>query len=61
MSHTPTTQLAEDEVKGEAERGKVLLSLKYSSQRSALIVGIVRCAHLPSMDSNGFSDPYVKV
>ncbi|KAK4293250.1 hypothetical protein Pmani_034040, partial [Petrolisthes manimaculis] len=53
--------LAEDEVKGEAERGKVLLSLKYSSQRSALIVGIVRCAHLPSMDSNGFSDPYVKV
>ncbi|XP_071525305.1 uncharacterized protein [Panulirus ornatus] len=53
--------LAEDEVKGEAERGKVLLSLKYATQRNALIVGIVRCAHLPSMDSNGFSDPYVKV
>ncbi|XP_069174928.1 rabphilin-3A isoform X2 [Procambarus clarkii] len=53
--------LVEDEVKGEAERGKVLLSLKYTTQRSALIVGIVRCAHLPSMDSNGFSDPYVKV
>ncbi|KAG7173129.1 Double C2-like domain-containing protein beta-like, partial [Homarus americanus] len=53
--------LLEDEVKGEAERGKVLLSLKYATQRNALIVGIVRCAHLPSMDSNGFSDPYVKV
>ncbi|KAK7074457.1 Double C2-like, partial [Halocaridina rubra] len=53
--------LAEDEVKGETERGKVLLSLKYATQRNALIVGIVRCAHLPSMDSNGFSDPYVKV
>ncbi|KAK8752834.1 hypothetical protein OTU49_007836, partial [Cherax quadricarinatus] len=36
--------LLEDEVKGEAERGKVLLSLKYATQRSALIVGIVRCA-----------------
>ncbi|KAK8395709.1 hypothetical protein O3P69_005651 [Scylla paramamosain] len=53
--------LADDEVKGEAEKGKLLLSLKYSTQRSALIVGVVRCAHLPSMDSNGFSDPYVKV
>ncbi|KAL7637597.1 UNVERIFIED_CONTAM: hypothetical protein RMT77_012326 [Armadillidium vulgare] len=54
------TNLAEDESK-EFELGKILLSLKYSSQRGALVVGVVRCAHLPSMDANGFSDPYVKV
>ncbi|XP_012677411.2 double C2-like domain-containing protein beta isoform X2 [Clupea harengus] len=42
------------------ERGRIMISLKYSSQKSALVVGIVRCAHLAAMDANGFSDPYVK-
>uniref|UniRef100_A0AAQ6AE07 C2 domain-containing protein n=1 Tax=Amphiprion ocellaris TaxID=80972 RepID=A0AAQ6AE07_AMPOC len=43
------------------ERGRILVSLMYSSQKSHLIVGVVRCAHLAAMDSNGYSDPFVKV
>uniref|UniRef100_G1QFW7 Double C2 domain beta n=1 Tax=Myotis lucifugus TaxID=59463 RepID=G1QFW7_MYOLU len=42
------------------ERGRILISLKYSSQKQGLLVGIVRCAHLAAMDANGYSDPYVK-
>lgn len=42
------------------ERGRILLSLRYSSPRRGLLVGIVRCAHLAAMDVNGYSDPYVK-
>ncbi|XP_060262220.1 double C2-like domain-containing protein alpha isoform X2 [Ovis aries] len=42
------------------ERGRILLSLSYSSRRHGLLVGIVRCAHLAAMDVNGYSDPYVK-
>ncbi|XP_055475476.1 double C2-like domain-containing protein beta, partial [Psammomys obesus] len=49
---------AED--KSLEERGRILISLKYSSQRQGLLVGIVRCAHLAAMDANGYSDPYVK-
>uniref|UniRef100_A0A671UJQ8 Rabphilin 3A homolog (mouse), b n=2 Tax=Sparus aurata TaxID=8175 RepID=A0A671UJQ8_SPAAU len=43
------------------ERGRILVSLMYSSQQGRLIVGVVRCAHLAAMDSNGYSDPFVKV
>ncbi|CAJ1070060.1 rabphilin-3A isoform X2 [Xyrichtys novacula] len=43
------------------ERGRVLVSLTYNSQLGRLIVGVVRCAHLAAMDSNGYSDPFVKV
>ncbi|XP_063082864.1 double C2-like domain-containing protein alpha isoform X2 [Cavia porcellus] len=42
------------------ERGRILLSLSYSSRRRGLLVGIIRCAHLAAMDVNGYSDPYVK-
>ncbi|CAJ0964203.1 unnamed protein product [Ranitomeya imitator] len=42
------------------ERGRILLSLTYSTERGGLVVGIIRCAHLAAMDVNGFSDPYVK-
>lgn len=42
------------------ERGRILLSLSYSSARRGLLVGILRCAHLAAMDVNGYSDPYVK-
>ncbi|XP_042194589.1 double C2-like domain-containing protein beta [Callorhinchus milii] len=42
------------------ERGRILISLKYSSQKMGLVVGISRCAHLAAMDANGYSDPYVK-
>ncbi|KAM3600310.1 uncharacterized protein V6R79_021367 [Siganus canaliculatus] len=43
------------------ERGRILVSLTYNSQQSRLVVGVVRCAHLAAMDSNGYSDPFVKV
>ncbi|XP_030623935.1 rabphilin-3A [Chanos chanos] len=56
--------LYEEEVKeGEdvEERGRILVSLTYNSQQGRLIVGVVRCAHLAAMDSNGYSDPFVKI
>ncbi|XP_005946379.1 rabphilin-3A isoform X1 [Haplochromis burtoni] len=49
------------EVENSEERGRILISLMYNSQQSHLIVGVVRCAHLAAMDSNGYSDPFVKV
>ncbi|XP_005987499.1 double C2-like domain-containing protein beta [Latimeria chalumnae] len=49
------------EDKSLEERGRILISLKYSSQKGGLIVGITRCAHLAAMDTNGYSDPYVKI
>ncbi|XP_076453214.1 rabphilin-3A-like isoform X2 [Babylonia areolata] len=42
-------------------RGKVLVTLRYDTARQRLCVRIVRCAELAAMDSNGYSDPYVKV
>ncbi|XP_029621855.1 double C2-like domain-containing protein beta isoform X2 [Salmo trutta] len=45
----------------EEERGRILVSLCYSPEKSCLLVGIVRCAHLAAMDSNGYSDPFVKM
>ncbi|XP_072570439.1 rabphilin-3A isoform X7 [Paramormyrops kingsleyae] len=56
--------LYEEEVKETAEaeeRGRILVSLMYNSQQSRLFVGIVRCVHLAAMDSNGYSDPFVKI
>ncbi|XP_070313838.1 double C2-like domain-containing protein gamma [Odocoileus virginianus] len=53
-----------EEVEVEAaweERGRVLLSLCYSSQRGGLLVGVLRCAHLAPMDANGYSDPFVRL
>lgn len=44
-----------------AIRGKILLSLRYSTSKQSLVVKILRCAELAAMDSNGYSDPYVKV
>ncbi|KAG7280120.1 hypothetical protein CRUP_003747 [Coryphaenoides rupestris] len=43
------------------ERGRILVSLAYDSRQGRLVVGLVRCAHLAAMDSNGYSDPFVKV
>ncbi|KAG7516696.1 double C2-like domain-containing protein beta isoform X1 [Solea senegalensis] len=48
------------EEKSLEERGRIMISLKYNTQKSCLVVGIIRCAHLAAMDANGFSDPYVK-
>ncbi|XP_051001747.1 double C2-like domain-containing protein gamma [Acomys russatus] len=50
----------EAEVSGE-ERGRILLSLCYSSERGGLLVGVLRCAHLAPMDANGYSDPFVRL
>ncbi|XP_040606229.1 double C2-like domain-containing protein gamma isoform X1 [Mesocricetus auratus] len=50
----------EAETSGE-ERGRILLSLCYSSQRGGLLVGVLRCAHLAPMDANGYSDPFVRL
>ncbi|CAB1419144.1 unnamed protein product [Pleuronectes platessa] len=43
------------------ERGRIMVSLMYNSQVGRLVVGVVRCAHLAAMDSNGYSDPFVKI
>ncbi|XP_058518714.1 double C2-like domain-containing protein gamma isoform X1 [Ochotona princeps] len=43
------------------ERGRILLSLCYSSQRGGLLVGVLRCTHLAPMDTNGYSDPFVRL
>lgn len=56
----PPLQVDKTEDKSLEERGRILISLKYSSQKQGLLVGIVRCAHLAAMDANGYSDPYVK-
>ncbi|CAO2644232.1 Double C2-like domain-containing protein beta [Lemmus lemmus] len=59
-SDDPLVQVDKAEDKSLEERGRILISLKYSSQKQGLLVGIVRCAHLAAMDANGYSDPYVK-
>lgn len=43
------------------DRGKILLGLKYSTVRHTLVVSVVRCVELAACDSNGYSDPYVKL
>ncbi|XP_061196421.1 rabphilin-3A-like isoform X1 [Saccostrea echinata] len=43
------------------DRGKILLGLKYSTSKQALVVSVVRCAELAACDTNGYSDPYVKL
>nr|XP_031546828.1 nucleoside diphosphate-linked moiety X motif 8 isoform X3 [Vicugna pacos] len=58
----PTQGWRRDEVEAAGEdRGRILLSLCYSSQRGGLLVGVLRCAHLAPMDANGYSDPFVRL
>lgn len=58
--HYYSLQVNKTEDKSLEERGRIMISLKYNTQKSCLVVGIIRCAHLAAMDANGFSDPYVK-
>ncbi|XP_046385625.1 rabphilin-3A [Ischnura elegans] len=46
---------------GDWDRGRILLTLCYSTRRRALVVGVIRCVNLAAMDTNGFSDPFVKL
>ncbi|KAG7330392.1 hypothetical protein KOW79_006614 [Hemibagrus wyckioides] len=48
-------------VRRSAGRGELLLSLCYQSTTSTLTVVVLKARHLPKMDHNGPSDPYVKV
>nr|XP_009944136.1 PREDICTED: double C2-like domain-containing protein beta [Opisthocomus hoazin] len=45
------------EDKSLEERGRILISLKYSSQKQGLLVGIIRCAHLAAMGAHGYLKP----
>ncbi|XP_013167496.1 PREDICTED: rabphilin-3A [Papilio xuthus] len=40
---------------------RVLLALCYNTKKRALVVTICRAAELPPQDSNGYSDPFVKL
>jgi len=44
-----------------SDRGRILVSLLYNTSIDRLTIGIKRCAGLAAMDSNGLSDPYVKM
>lgn len=60
--HTAFCHMQQVERIGDIEeRGKILVSLMYSTQQGGLIVGIIRCVHLAAMDANGYSDPFVKL
>ena len=54
-------QLEADDELCEHERGRILLALRYDTKQQKLFVGVVRCSQLAAMDSNGYSDPFVKV
>lgn len=40
---------------------RILLALCYSTKRRALVVTVCKGAELPPQDSNGYSDPFVKM
>ncbi|XP_061722431.1 rabphilin-3A isoform X1 [Cydia pomonella] len=40
---------------------RLLLALCYSTKKRALVVTVCRAADLPAQDSNGYSDPFVKL
>lgn len=45
----------------ESTGPRLLLALCYSTKKRALVVTVCRGADLPPQDSNGYSDPFVKL
>lgn len=41
--------------------GSILLALSYNTKKRSLVVQIKKCINLLAKDSNGFSDPFVKM
>ena len=54
-------QVEKDDDLVSSDRGRILVSLLYDTKSDRLTIGIKRCAGLAAMDSNGLSDPYVKM
>lgn len=42
-------------------RGRLLLSLSFITEKSLLLVGVIRAEGLPALDHHRTSDPFVKV
>jgi len=53
--------LAESDIGDQLMKPQILISLSYNTKKRSLAVIICRCRNLPAMDSNGFSDPFVKL
>lgn len=58
---TMTREIIKKNVRKPAGRGELLLSLCYQSTTSTLVVVVLKARHLPKVDNNGPTDPYVKV
>lgn len=41
--------------------GRIFLGLCYNTRKRALMVKIKQCVELKAMDSNGTSDPFIKL
>ena len=52
---------AESDICDQLMKPQILISLSYNTKKRSLAVIICRCRNLPAMDSNGFSDPFVKL
>jgi len=60
--HEESTDLSFTENEDGAKLGKLFFTIKYSFEKTALIVTVNKCSNLPAKDSaNNTSDPYVKL
>lgn len=56
----PKSEAEMEDTTSDDSPGRIHISLCYVSKQQELVVGIIRCANLVAMDTNGYSDPYVK-